>query len=123
MLLAVDAGNTNVVFALVDGGEIRRAGASPPTRAAPPTNMRSGCTSCSRSRAIERDVDARDHRHGGAARAAQSRGAGAANISASTPLIAGAGRGRLADFQLDVDEPQNVGADRALNAIAAHAQA
>ncbi len=30
MLLAVDAGNTNVVFALVDGGQIAHAGGSPP---------------------------------------------------------------------------------------------
>jgi hypothetical protein len=45
MLLAVDAGNTNVVFALVDGGRSARAGASRPIRAAPPTNMRCGSAS------------------------------------------------------------------------------
>jgi type III pantothenate kinase len=38
-----------------------------------------------------------------------------------SPLIAGQGRAEW-PLQLDVDEPQNVGADRALNAIAAHAK-
>jgi type III pantothenate kinase len=37
------------------------------------------------------------------------------------PVIAGQGRAAW-PLQLDVDEPQNVGADRALNAIAAHAK-
>jgi type III pantothenate kinase len=38
-----------------------------------------------------------------------------------TPLIAGQGAAAW-PLQLDVDEPQNVGADRALNVIAAHAK-
>jgi type III pantothenate kinase len=38
-----------------------------------------------------------------------------------TPLVAGQGAASW-PLQLDVDEPQNVGADRALNAIAAHAK-
>src|SRR4029079_4938645 len=38
-----------------------------------------------------------------------------------TPIIAGQGAAAW-PMQLDVDEPQNVGADRALNAIAAHAK-
>jgi type III pantothenate kinase len=38
-----------------------------------------------------------------------------------TPLIAGQGAAAW-PLQFDVDEPQNVGADRALNAIAAHAK-
>jgi type III pantothenate kinase len=37
------------------------------------------------------------------------------------PLIAGQGKAEW-PLQLDVDEPHNVGADRALNAIAAHAK-
>jgi hypothetical protein len=40
MLLAVDVGNTNVVFALFEDGPSARAGAWPPIRAARPTNMR-----------------------------------------------------------------------------------
>ena len=38
-----------------------------------------------------------------------------------TPLVAGQGAASW-PLHLDVDEPQNVGADRALNAIAAHAK-
>jgi type III pantothenate kinase len=38
-----------------------------------------------------------------------------------TPIVAGQGAAAW-PLQLDVDEPQNVGADRALNAIAAHAK-
>src|SRR4029079_19325183 len=38
-----------------------------------------------------------------------------------TPIIAGQGAAAW-PMQLDVDEPHNVGADRALNAIAAHAK-
>jgi type III pantothenate kinase len=38
-----------------------------------------------------------------------------------TPVIAGQGAAAW-PLQLDVDEPQNVGADRALNVIAAHAK-
>jgi type III pantothenate kinase len=39
----------------------------------------------------------------------------------SEPLVAGQGRAEW-PIALEVDEPQNVGADRALNAIAAHAK-
>ena len=84
MLLAIDAGNTNIVFALIDGRRISaRAGGSRPTRGGRRTNMRSGCTSCSRSRALRPpiSIDRRDHRDGGAARAPQSCGAQPANIS------------------------------------------
>ena len=38
-----------------------------------------------------------------------------------TPIVAGQGAA-LWPLELDVDEPENVGADRALNAIAAHAK-
>ena len=43
MLLVVDAGNTNVVFAVHDGDNGAATGASPPTRSAPPTNTPCGC--------------------------------------------------------------------------------
>ena len=106
MLLAIDAGNTNVVFALVDGGgDQARAGASRPIRAARPTNMRCGCTSCSSSKASPKaDVDGGDHRHRRAARAPQSRRCWRRNISRSSrwspgrarPLADRARRGRAA---------------------------
>ena len=47
MLLAIDAGNTNLVFALVEGGADPRALADRDRSAADGgPNMRSGCTSC-----------------------------------------------------------------------------
>ncbi len=52
MLLAIDAGNTNVVFALLEGRTIKGAGASRPIRAARATNMRCGSASCSRWKAM-----------------------------------------------------------------------
>ncbi len=45
MLLAADVGNTNVVFALFEGREIKHAGVLPPIPAAPATNTRCGCCS------------------------------------------------------------------------------
>ena len=40
MLLVVDAGNTNVVFAVHDGAAGAASGASAPSRSARPTNTR-----------------------------------------------------------------------------------
>ena len=82
--------------------------------------MRSGCTNCWSWKASTRaDVERGDHRHGRAARAAQPRGAGE-QIFRRDAADRGAG---AADYgiTLDVADPQTVGADRALNAIAAHA--
>ena len=52
MILAVDAGNTNIVFALVDGGAIRARWRIATDPGARPMNIRSGCTSCWRSKAL-----------------------------------------------------------------------
>ena len=122
MLLAIDAGNTNVVFALVDGGEIRARWriATDPRRTADEyavwlhqllelEGFREGC----RRR--------RDHRHGCPARAPQSRSA-RQQIFPRRAVDRRAGSRWPGRSTLDVDEPQNVGADRALNAIAAHAK-
>ena len=86
MLLAIDAGNTNVVFALVDGdGEIRARWriATDPRRTADEyavwLHQLLALEGFDRGRCRRGD-----HRHGGAARAAQSRGARAANISGSS---------------------------------------
>ena len=77
MLLAIDAGNTNLVFALVDGGEIKARWriATDPRRTADQYAVW-----------LHQLLE-----------------------------LEGFSRG-------DVDEPHNVGADRALNAIAAHAK-
>jgi type III pantothenate kinase len=121
MLLAVDAGNTNLVFALVDGGTIKARWriATDPRRTADQYAVwlhqllelegysKSDVTSVIIGTVVPRalhnlEVLASKYFH-------------------IEPLIAGQGR---ADWplELDVDEPQNVGADRALNVIAAHAK-
>ncbi len=121
MLLAVDAGNTNLVFALVDGGTIKARWriASDPRRTADQYAVwlhqllelegysKSDVTSVIIGTVVPRalhnlEVLASKYFH-------------------LEPLIAGQGRAGW-PLELDVDEPQNVGADRALNAIAAHAK-
>jgi len=121
MLLAVDAGNTNLVFALVDGGEIRARWriASDPRRTADEyavwLHQLLELEGYSRS-----DVDAVII---GTVvpRALHNLEVLATKYFHVEPLIAGHGKAAW-PVEFDVDEPQNVGADRALNAVAAHAK-
>ena len=97
MLLAIDAGNTNVVFALVEGGEIKTRWriATDPRRTADEYAV--WLHQLLELEGFGRDdVDAGDHRHGRAARAAQS---GSAQREIFRRRAAGrrAGRGRMAD--------------------------
>ena len=119
MLLAIDAGNTNVVFALVDGREIK-------TRWRIATDARrtgdeyvvwlyqllelEGYSKSDVTAAIIGTV---------VPRATHNLEVLASKYFRVEPLIAGEGKAAW-PIALDVDEPQNVGADRALNAIAAH---
>jgi type III pantothenate kinase len=121
MLLAIDAGNTNVVFALVDGGEIRARWriASDPRRTADEYAVWL-------HQLIELEghpKDAVDAVIIGTVvpRALHNLEVLATKYFRSEPLVAGQGRAEW-PIALEVDEPQNVGADRALNAIAAHAK-
>lgn len=121
MLLAIDAGNTNVVFALVDEGEIRARWriATDPRRTAdqyavwlyqllelegfPRNAVDAVIIGTVVPRALHNlEVLANKYFH-------------------SVPIVAGVGSAEW-PIELDVDEPQNVGADRALNAIAAHSK-
>jgi type III pantothenate kinase len=121
MLLAVDAGNTNLVLALVDGGTIKARWriATDPRRTADQyavwlhqllelegysrNDVNAVIIGSVVPRAVHNlEVLARKYFH-------------------VEPLIAGQGRAEW-PLELDVDEPQNVGADRALNVIAAHAK-
>src|SRR5690242_10382415 len=121
MLLAVDAGNTNLVFALVDGDAIKARWriATDPRRTADQYSVwlhqLLELEGYSRS-----DVDAVII---GTVvpRALHNLEVLAEKYFRVTPLIAGQGAASW-PIRLDVDEPQNVGADRALNAIAAHAK-
>ena len=122
MLLAIDAGNTNLVFALVDGGEIKARWriATDPRRTADQYSVwlhqLLELEGFSRERRRRRD-----HRHGRARARSTISKCSASKYFRVEPLIAGQGVAAW-PLQLDVDEPQSVGADRALNAIAAHAK-
>jgi type III pantothenate kinase len=121
MLLAVDAGNTNIVFALVDGGQIKARWriATDPRRTADQYSVWL-------HQLLELEGLSRDNVDGViigtvVPRALHNLEVLSQKYFRKSPLIAGQGRAEW-PLQLDVDEPQNVGADRALNAIAAHAK-
>jgi type III pantothenate kinase len=121
MLLAIDVGNTNIVFALVKAGDIR-------ARWRIATDVRrtadeyavwlrqllelEGYTSDDVDAVIIGTV---------VPRATHNLEVLASKYFRVKPLIAGQGEAGW-PIPLDVDEPQSVGADRALNAIAAHAK-
>jgi len=120
MLLAVDVGNTNVVFALVEGDAIKARWriATDPRRTADEYvvwlsqllqlegHQRSDVEAVIISTVVPRalhNLEVLAEKYFGGA-----------------PLIAGRAPVEWG-IALDVDEPQNLGADRAVNAIAAHA--
>ena len=121
MLLAIDAGNTNLVFALVDGGRIKAR-----WRIATDARRTADQYSVWLHQLLEleglsrKDVDAVII---GTVvpRALHNLEVLAGKYFGVEPLIAGQGSAGW-PLKLDVDEPHNVGADRALNAIAAHAK-
>ena len=121
MLLAIDAGNTNLVLALVDGGTIRARWriATDPRRTADEYAvwLHQLLELEGRSKS---DIDAVII---GTVvpRALHNLEVLSEKYFHKTPLVAGQGAAAW-PMQLDVDEPQNVGADRALNAIAAHSK-
>lgn len=121
MLLAIDVGNTNIVFALVKAGEIRARWriATDPRRTADEyavwLRQLLELEGYSNS-----DVDA--VMIGTVVpRATHNLEVLASKYFGVKAKIAGQGDA-VWPLALDVDEPQNVGADRALNAIAAHAK-
>ncbi len=121
MLLAVDAGNTNLVFALVKDGEIRARWriATDPRRTADEYAVwlhqlleLEGYDSVDVNAVIIGTV---------VPRALHNLEVLSEKYFRVEPLIAGEGAAAW-PLRLDVDEPQNVGADRALNIFAAHAK-
>src|SRR3954449_9706489 len=121
MLLAVDAGNTNLVFALVEDGEIRARWriATDARRTADQYAVwlhqlleLEGYHSADVSAVIIGTV---------VPRALHNLEVLAIKYFKVEPLIAGEGAAAW-PLQIDVDEPQSVGADRALNVMAAHAK-
>ena len=121
MLLAIDAGNTNVVFALVEGGQIRARWriATDPRRTADEYAVWL-------NQLLELEGLGRDAVSGVIIGTVVPRAQHNLEVLASKyfgvePLVAGEGRATW-PIALDVDEPQSVGADRALNVIAGHAR-
>ena len=121
MILAVDVGNTNLVFALVDSGEIKARWriATDPRRTADQYSVWL-------HQLFELEGFSRDDVEGViigtvVPRALHNLEVLSEKYFRKTPLVAGQGAAEW-PMQLDVDEPHNVGADRALNAIGAHAK-
>ena len=120
MLLAIDAGNTNVVFALVDEEATIRARwriATDPRRTADEYAVwlhqllaLEGFAKADVGRVIIATV---------VPRALHNLTVLAQKYFKQDPIVAGAGGWPI---ELDVVEPQSVGADRALNVMAAHAR-
>ena len=121
MLLAIDAGNTNVVFALVEHGQIKARWriATDPRRTADEYAVW-----------LHQLLELEGHAKAdvGAViiatvvpRALHNLQVLASKYFGVEAIVAGAGAAAW-PIALDVDEPHNVGADRALNAIAAHAK-
>jgi type III pantothenate kinase len=121
MLLAIDAGNTNLVFALVDGQEIKARWriATDPRRTADEYAVW-----------LHQLLELEGYGRGDVSaviigtvvpRALHNLEVLSSKYFGVKPLIAGQGEAQW-PIAFDVDEPQSVGADRALNAIAAHAK-
>ncbi len=120
MLLAIDAGNTNLVFALIDDGQIKARWriATDPRRTADEYAVwlhqlleLEGYVSSDVKAVIIGTV---------VPRALHNLEVLSEKYFGVTPLIAGQGAAAW-PMALDVPEPESVGADRALNVIAAHA--
>jgi type III pantothenate kinase len=121
MLLAVDAGNTNVVFALVDSGQIRARWriATDPRRTADEYAVW-----LSQLLSLE-GYDRKDVTGVIVAtvvpRALHNLQVLSSKYFGTDAVVAGQGAAEWG-FPLDVEEPGGLGADRALNMIAAHAR-
>ncbi|HEU4497813.1 MAG TPA: type III pantothenate kinase, partial [Sphingomicrobium sp.] len=121
MLLAIDAGNTNLVFALVDGKEIKTRWriATDPRRTADEYAVWL-------HQLLELEGYGRDDVDKVIIGTVVPRALHNLEVLSSkyfgvSPLVAGQGSAEW-PIAFDVEEPQSVGADRALNAIAAHAK-
>ncbi|MBW4329348.1 type III pantothenate kinase [Stakelama sp. CBK3Z-3] len=123
MLLAIDAGNTNIVFALFDTGANTRPWGEIRARWRITTDPRRTADEYAvwlsqllALEGFERGDIGKVIIGTVVPRALHNLQTLARKYFATEPLIAGEGGW---DFALDVDEPQNLGADRALNMIAA----
>jgi type III pantothenate kinase len=121
MLLTIDAGNTNLVFALVEVGEIKTRWriATDPRRTADEYAVWL-------HQLLELEGYAKSDVTGVIIGTVVPRALHNLKMLASKyfhvePVVAGQGKAAW-PIELDVEQPQSVGADRALNVIAAHAK-
>jgi type III pantothenate kinase len=121
MLLAIDAGNTNVVFALFDGRNIKARWriATDPRRTGDEYAV--WLMQLLQIRGIKREAITEIIISTVVPRALHNIEVLARNYFFVEPLIAGVGAAGYA-IDIDVDQPNSLGSDRAVNAIAAHAK-
>jgi type III pantothenate kinase len=121
MLLAIDAGNTNLVFALVEGSDIK-------TRWRIATDPRR--TADEYAVWLHQLLELEGYQRGDVTqvvigtvvpRALHNLEVLSEKYFGVKPMVAGQGKAAW-PIQLDVPEPESVGADRVLNAIGAHAR-
>ncbi len=121
MLLAIDAGNTNVVFALFEGRELKTRWriATDPRRTGDEYAV--WLMQLMAIQGIGREAVEQIIVSTVVPRALHNLDVLAQNYFGIVPLVAGEGK---ADWgiEIDVDDPRSLGADRAVNAIAAHAK-
>jgi len=120
MLLAIDVGNTNVVFALFEGREIRTRWriATDPRRTADEYAV--WLMQLMAIEGIAREQVTQVIVSTVVPRARHNIEVLAEKYFGTTPLFAGEGAAEWG-IAIEVDEPHTLGADRAVNAIAAHA--
>lgn len=121
MLLAIDVGNTNVVFALFDGLTLRTRWriATDPRRTGDEYAV--WLLQLMSIEGIERSAIAKVIVSTVVPRAQHNLEVLSEKYFGLVPLIAGEGAAAW-NFPIDVDEPRSLGADRAINALAAHAR-
>lgn len=119
MLLAIDAGNTNVVFAVYEGRESKARWriATDPRRTGDEYAV--WLMQLLAIRGLERSDITRIIISTVVPRALHNLDVLARNYFSVEPLVAGVGSADYA-IDIDVDEPRSLGADRAVNAVAAH---
>jgi type III pantothenate kinase len=121
MLLAIDAGNTNLVFALLDAGAIKAR-----WRIATDARRTADEYAVWLHQLLQLEGYSRNDITAVIIGTVVPRALHNLEVLATKyfnvePIVAGQGNAGW-PLELDVDEPQNVGADRALNAIAAHSK-
>ncbi|MGC1269201.1 MAG: type III pantothenate kinase [Croceibacterium sp.] len=121
MLLAIDVGNTNVVFALFDGLTLRTRWriATDPRRTGDEYAV--WLLQLMSIEGIERSAIAKVIVSTVVPRAQHNLEVLSEKYFGLVPLIAGEGAAAW-NFPIDVEEPRSLGADRAINALAAHAR-